>query len=126
MSFTHRKVQVSLAIAVAATSCAVLPLAGPAHAFSSFYAVVNSGGSVARGSGVDSAVRVSTGRYNITFTRSVKNCAHVVSLATTTAGKAVVSAHPSPTNKILQVYTFGPNGTAAANQNFTVMVSCAP
>lgn len=103
----------------------LLPAADAAQAFSSFYAVVNSGGSVARGSGVASATRSATGRYNITFTRTVKNCAHVASLATTTAGSAVVSAHPSPTNKILQVFTFGPTGTAS-NQNFTVMVSCAP
>jgi hypothetical protein len=111
-------------LALSAAAC-LLSIAGTAHAFSSFYAVVNSGGSVARGSGVDTAIRVSTGRYNITFTRSVKNCAHVASLATITAGTAVVSAHPNPSNKVLQVYTFGPTGTAS-NQNFTVMVSCAP
>jgi hypothetical protein len=113
-----------LILALSAAAC-LLPVADTAQAFSSFYAVVNSGGSVARGSGVDSGTRVSTGRYNVTFTRSVKNCAHVASLATTTAGSAVVTAHPSPTNKILQIFTFGPTGTAS-NQNFTVMVSCAP
>jgi hypothetical protein len=111
--------------ALALTAGALLLPAANAQAFSGFYAVVNSGGSVARGSGVDSATRSATGRYNITFTRSVKNCAHVASLATTTAGSAVVTAHPNPSNKILQVYTFGPTGTAS-NQNFTVMVSCAP
>jgi hypothetical protein len=114
-----------IAFVALAAGAFLLPASDAAQAFSSFYAVVNSSGTVARGSGVASATRVSTGRFNITFTRSVKNCAHVVSLATTTAGKAVVSAHPSPTNKVLQVYTFGPTGTAA-NQNFTVLVSCAP
>ena len=114
-----------VALSTAAAACFAAPVIDKAHAFSSFYAVINSSGSTTRGSGVQSSTRVSTGRYNVTFTRKVKDCGYVASLTSTTGGSATASAHPNPSGAIIQVYTFGPTGTSA-NQNFTLMVSCAP
>ncbi len=48
-------------------------------------AVVNSAGTLVRGSGVESAARTGTGTYRVRFTRSIANCT-----ATANAGNSVV------------------------------------
>jgi hypothetical protein len=113
---------VMLALSIA---CLAFTAVEKAHALSTYYAVVNPAGATLHGSGAVSSTRVATGRYNIKFARKVSDCSAVASITATTRGFASASPHPNATGTFIQVYTFGPTGTAA-NQNFTVMVTCPP
>jgi hypothetical protein len=113
-----------IAVVALTTAAALLP-ANSAQAFSSFYAVVNANGATVRGSGVDSTqLTAATGRYNVRFTRVVKNCSFVATVTSASGGTATVVPHAT-IGAMLTVYTFTAGGTAA-NRPFNVMVSCAP
>ena len=105
--------------------CLACPAVEKAYAFSSYYAVVNSSGTLLRGSGAENSTRVAAGRYNIRFARDVSNCSFIAAVTAATRGSANALAQSHPSGRFLQVYTFGPSGTAA-NQHFTLMVSCPP
>jgi hypothetical protein len=105
--------------------CLASPAFEKAYALSSYYAVVHSSGTLLRDFGAVNSSRVATGRYNVGFGRDVSNCSFIAAITAATRGAANALAQPHPSGKFLQVYTFGPSGTAA-NQNFTLMVSCPP
>ncbi len=105
--------------------CLACPVVEKANAMSSYYAVVTSNGALVRDFGAVSSTRVATGRYNVRFERDVSSCSFIAAVTAATRGAANALAHANPSGMVLQVYTFGPSGTAA-NQNFTLMVSCPP
>ncbi len=110
---------------LALSACLTFPVIEKANAFTSYYAVVNSSGTLLRDFGATNSTRVAAGRYNIKFARAVDNCSFIAAVTTTARGSANAVAHPHASGTFIQVYTIGPNGTAA-NQNFTLMVSCPP
>jgi hypothetical protein len=55
-------------------AASALAMTAPALALSSGFAVVDSNGTLVRGSGAQGAVRNSTGTYTVVFAHTVKNC----------------------------------------------------
>jgi len=88
------------------------------------------GSNVMQSSGVQTIVNPSTGRYEITFDRSVTDCAHVASAtnaypeADFGAAWGVKVRHHSSSPDLLAVYTFGTDGTTLATRPFSLIVFC--
>lgn len=91
-------------------------------------AVVGSLGQLVRGKGVVSAVRVSTGRYQVTFNRNIQACVPVASVGDPSAAgppTGQISTTGLSTNgNVLQVRTSNQNTGDVADKAFGVIVSC--
>jgi hypothetical protein len=91
------------------------------------FAVIGANGVAARGRGISSAVRTGAGRYQVVFTRNVRNCAYVASLGVVGAtppgnGEISTAALASNVNGVF-IRTFDSNG-AAGDHSFHLLVSC--
>ena len=93
----------------------------------SHFAVVTSAGILARGRGVSSATRTGAGRYQVIFTRDVRNCAYVATQGGAGAvvppsGSISVASLASNVNGV-KVHTFSstPN---AVDRSFHLLVNC--
>jgi len=92
--------------------------------------VVTTTGTLARGSGVESVTRLSTGEYRVDFNRAVAACAHVVVQGKTgTASKppeaqgfAETSGDATGSDRV-KVYTFDKGGSTF-NRSFHLAVMC--
>jgi hypothetical protein len=100
----------------------------PGAAATTLWAVVNSDGTLARGSHVTSTLQVRTGGYGVLFDRDVSSCAYEATLGdgTVTAanysGNAAVTGKAGSVNGVF-VNTFDTTGTAT-NYPFHVAVFC--
>ncbi len=116
----------SLQTAVATIQTAVTDLQGQNN-----WAVVNSSGTVVRHSGTSSitATKLSTGVYEVTFTKNVSGCAYVATIGDTghmapSPGQITVSGDVDGDNpNDVQVQTFDKTGTPA-DAAFQLYVSC--
>jgi hypothetical protein len=92
--------------------------------------VVTSAGALARGNGVDSVGRLSTGEYRVDFNRPVAACAHLVVQGRTGVGTkpaeaqgfAETSGDSTGTDKV-KVYTFDKGGSSF-DRSFHLAVMC--
>jgi hypothetical protein len=91
-------------------------------------AVVGSLGQLVRGKGVVSAVRTSTGRYQVTFNRNIQTCVPVASIGDPSAAgppTGQISTTGLATNgNVIQVRTTNANNSDAADKSFALIVSC--
>jgi hypothetical protein len=110
--------------------------AGPAGApATSMWAVVRPDGTLVRGSGVQTTIRNNVGLYGVAFTRSIVNCAQVVSIGGYTIGAEsnvpppgqiqswVSATGPEVAERTLNVGTQTSSGTVE-DRAFHVVVSC--
>lgn len=90
------------------------------------FAVVNANGSVSRGKGEASAIRVSAGYYRVGFYRNIAACAYVATVggvaAEVVTGIANVTRMSGNTSNVF-VRTFALNGTAA-DRSFHLYIDC--
>lgn len=90
------------------------------------FAVINANGSVSRGKGEASAIRVSAGYYRVGFTRNIAACAYVATVggvaAEVVTGIANVT-RMTGNNSHVFVRTFALNGTAA-DRSFHLYIDC--
>ena len=93
-------------------------------------AVVTAGGQFARGKGVSSVARTSTGRYQVIFNRDVRGCVYVAtvgdaSAAGPPAGTASVTSLPSNVNGVaVRTVGYNTNGDVLTNKPFHLIASC--
>ncbi len=93
-------------------------------------AVVTAGGQLARGKGVSSVARTSTGRYQVIFNRDVRGCVYVAtvggaSAAGPPAGTASVTSLPSNVNGVaVRTVDYNTNGDVLSNKPFHLIASC--
>jgi hypothetical protein len=112
--------------AIKESSLGTVPGAAVADGMTRF-AVVDSNGTLARGRGVSSAARTSQGRYQVIFTRDVRNCAYLATIggigaAAPPQGEIATSAVATNVNAV-SVRTEG-SGGAAGNRPFHLIVPC--
>lgn len=91
------------------------------------FAVVSSGGTLVRGDEASSAVRTGTGKYSVTFTSGVRNCAFVATLGSTGStgsptGFAGLALNPV-NNRTVDVQTHSENGNNS-DRPFHLIVVC--
>lgn len=90
------------------------------------FAVINSNGSISRGKGEASAIRVSAGYYRVGFYRNIAACAYVATVggvaAEVVTGIANVT-RMTGNNSHVFVRTFALNGTAA-DRSFHLYIDC--
>jgi len=94
----------------------------------SFTAVVDAGGTLVRGFGVDQATRVVAGRYEVQFAGVVNQCSYTASVGLSgdvgSADPGIVTVGPRPGKpKVLVVQTFTPRG-AREDRGFHLIVAC--
>jgi hypothetical protein len=92
------------------------------------WAVVASNGTKARGSASTTAT-TGTGLYTVTFAQSVVGCAYVATIGATgsgapSAGGFAVTGGDSGSAFKVDVNTFAPDGTTAADKSFHLAVLC--
>ncbi|SMH48051.1 hypothetical protein [Mesorhizobium australicum] len=90
------------------------------------FAVVSANGSVSRGKGEASAIRVSAGYYRVGFYRNIAACAYVATVggvaAEVVTGIANVTRMTGNNSNVF-VRTFALNGTAA-DRSFHLYIDC--
>jgi hypothetical protein len=115
----------------AGQAAATRPAASAASLCQSLWAVVNSSGSLARsGCPGTSSSPTSTGEYQVTFPRNVRNCAYIATIGLTgdsgTAGDGTVTlAGLAVSVDGVFVQTFNSAG-ALTDEPFHLSVNCAP
>jgi hypothetical protein len=90
------------------------------------FAVINANGSVSRGKGEASAVRVSSGYYRVGFYRNIAACAYVATVGGVAAEVVTCIANVTRmagNNSNVLVRTFALNGTAA-DRSFHLYIDC--
>ncbi len=99
----------------------------PGEPATRLWAVVTSAGELSRGSGVASATKLEgTGRYSVTFSRSVTQCSWQATIASPASGTSygfIEIERLAGTPEALFVGTLGTNG-AFADRNFHLAVFC--
>jgi hypothetical protein len=112
--------------AIKESSLGTVPAAALADGMTRF-AVVAANGTLSRGRGVSSAARTSEGRYQVIFTRDVRNCAFLATIggigaAAPPQGEIATSAVETNVNAVA-VRTEG-SGGAAGDRPFHLIVPC--
>jgi hypothetical protein len=93
------------------------------------YAVVNSGGQLARGRDVSSVARTGDGRYQVIFNADIRGCAYFATVGSETAAgppqnsQISVGSLASNVNGVAVLTENGNNGTQA-NRPFHLIVMC--
>ena|SRR5438876_805507 len=93
---------------------------------SGLYAVMDSGGSLSRSSGVLTTSKLSTGKYNVRFNRTITSCVWLATIGSpgTGSNNGMVSAEvTNGTTDTLTVTTLGASGNAG-DRPFHLMVFC--
>src|SRR5262249_16897936 len=117
-----------LFISAVASAVALVGYSNGTFAATESFAVVSDAGSLVRGLNATSARRLSTGNYTVKFNASVKNCAFIASLGSTSAsstqptGQAGAGLDPS-NNKTAHVETTSSDGTDS-DRSFDLVVIC--
>jgi len=106
---------------IAASILAVAGFAATAHAapgFYVFYADIANDGTVFKASGANGSIRLSTGRYQVTFTRSVNKCA--ITANSTSGATSVIR---TGTTSVIEVRTYD-LGNALSDRSFNMTAVC--
>jgi hypothetical protein len=106
--------------------------AGPAgpkgDSATGMWAVVDGTGTLVRNKGAASALRISTGDYQVVFNQDVTGCSYQATVAspgnTPTSGQATVWQRPN-ISAAVEVVTLNSTGNAAADRPFHVAVFCS-
>jgi hypothetical protein len=85
------------------------------------WAVINSDGTAAQGSGVTSSIRPATGQFDVVFNRDVTTCSYQVTLADV-QGETIAQPQAAVPNGVF-VGTFNSAGTLT-NRGFHLAVFC--
>jgi hypothetical protein len=98
------------------------PAGAPGSSSSGPWAVVNSNGSLARGSGVVSIVHSTTGDYRVQFNKNIASCAWLATIRGGSFGFVTTEIFGSTTDTVL-VRTRDPNNVDA-DRSFHIAVVC--
>jgi hypothetical protein len=93
-----------------------------ATGFATYFAAVAGTGNVAASSGVSAGTRTSTGTYEVTFTRPINGCAHLVTLRGANPGMVAI-APKAASSTVLIVSIFSRTGVKE-NRAFNMAVQC--
>jgi hypothetical protein len=91
--------------------------------FANFLAVIMANGTTALGAGIQSSSHLSTGRYEIIFTREVSNCAIIAGPRGTAGGQISIFQNPADPTRVV-AFTFSRTG-AVTDLSFSLAVSCS-
>ena len=99
---------------------------GPSSGPSSLFAVVDMAGNLVSGSGVNAAVQLSTGQYEVTFNRDVSRCAYIATTAN--AYSQAIQAYTAGGHLSAEgVYVETKNqGGGLTDGPFHLVVACGP